>query len=153
MRVIDADKRAMNDLPSADAPQPILGGRFAAWLGAMLLAGLLFLAIFAGVGRTRVATLERFSETTAVGDRVFYSLPSPLPKTPVAVARIHDAPVVPVAYAKFDCRDTKMQPVARDPATRLTIYETREPLAGAGGEKLYFVKTAPNEYLKLRAEK
>ena len=149
----DADKRAMNEPTSSGAPQPILGGRIAACIGAALLIGLLLLAILAGVDRARVASLEKFSETTAVGDRVYFALPSPLPKTPAAVARVHDAALVPVDYGTFGCRDTKMQPVARDPATKLTIYESREPLSDADGGKLYFVKTAPNEYLKLRAAK
>ena len=143
----------MNDSTSTDLPQPILGARIAEWIGAALLSGLLLLAILARVDRARIATLEKFSETTAVGDRVFYTLPSPLPETPAVVARIHDGALVPVDYAKFDCRDTKMQPVARDPATKLTIYETRKPLPDADDGKLYYVKTAPSEYLKLRAVK
>ena len=151
-RTADADKRAMNDSTS-DAPQPLLGARVARWLSVALLAGLLVQAILAGVDRARVGTLEKFSETTAVGDRVYFTMPSPLPKTPAAVARIHDAALVPVDYANFECRDSRMRAVARDPVTELTIYESREPLADAGGEKFYFVKTEPNRFLKLRSAK
>lgn len=129
------------------------GGPAAAWLGGVLLFGMLLLAILARIDRSRVAALEHFSETTAVGDHVYYTLPSPLPKTPAVVARVHGEALAPVDYAKFECRDTKMQPVARDPDTKLTIYEGREPLNDADGGKLYFVKTAANEYLKLRATK
>ena len=152
-RNADADKRAVNEPISPDAPLPIHGARIAAWLGGALLIGLLLLAILAGVDRARVASLEKFSETTAVGDRVYFALPSPLPKTPAAVARLHDAALMPVDYAKFGCRDSKMQAVARDPATKLTIYESRAPLPDADDGKLYFVKLAANEYLKLRAAK
>ena len=49
--------------------------------------------------------------------------------------------------------DTKMRPSARDPVTNLTIYTCRASLPEAGGEMHYFVKTAANEYLRLRASK
>ena len=44
-----------------------------------------------------------------------------------------------------------LRPSARDPNTNLTIYTSRASLPEAGGEMLYFVKTAANEYLRLRA--
>ena len=130
----------------------MLGARAAAWLGGVLLFGMLLIAILARLDRARLASLEKFSETTAVGDRVFYTLPSPLPKTPAVVVRVRGEPLAPVDYMKVDCRDTKMHPVARDPGTKLTIYEGREPQTDADGGRLFFVKTAPNEYLKLRAK-
>ena len=114
---------------------------------------MLLVAIMASIDRARLVTLENFSETTAVGDHAYYALPSPLPKEPGVVARLQGQALMPVDYAKFECRDTKMQPVARDPDTKLMIYEGREPLTDADGERLYFVKTAANEYLKLRATK
>ncbi len=143
----------MNEPTSPATPAPVLGASAAAWLGGLLLFGMLLLAILARFDRARVASLEKFSETTAVGDRVYYTLPSPLPKTPAVVARLHGESLAPVDYAKFECRDTKMQPVARDPDTKLTIYASRASLSEGGGEMLYFVKTAANEYLRLRAAK
>ena len=143
----------MSEPPSTAEPAPILGARTLAWLGGILLFGMLLLAILGRVDRARLASLEHFSETTAVGDRVYYTLPSPLPKTPAVAARVHGEALAPVDYAKFECRDTKMQPVARDPDTKLTIYTSRASLPEGGGEMLYFVKTAANEYLKLRAVK
>ena len=106
--------------------------------------------VLARIDRNRAEKLEAFSETTAVGDRVYYPLPSPFPDPPAMIARVKGEALVPVSYEKFECHDTKMQPTARDTASKLTIYESREPL---NGEKLYFVKTAANEYLKLRASK
>lgn len=132
-------------------PAPVAAGPTAAWLGACLLAGLLVQTIIARIDRGRVASLESFSESTAVGDRIFYTIPSPAPNPPVAVARVKGEALVPVSYEKFDCRDTKMTPAARDPATKLTIYECREPLPDTSEGKTYFVKTSPNEYLRLRA--
>ena len=69
------------------------------------------------------------------------------------VARVRGEALVPVDYAKFESRDTKMRPSARDPVTNLTIYTCRASLPEAGGEMHYFVKTAANEYLRLRASK
>ena len=143
----------MSESKSPAESEPMLGAHAAAWLGGVLLFGMLLLAFLARIDRSRVVALEHFSETTAVGDHVYYPLPSPLPKAPAVVARVQGEALVPVDYAKFECRDTKMKPVARDPETKLTIYEGREPLNDADGGKLYFVKTAANEYLKLRAAK
>ena len=121
-------------------------------LGGALLGGIAGLAIFARVDRERVGVLEHFTETSAVGDKTYYRIPEPPPEPPVAVAKLAGEALVPPSYAKFEWRDTKMRPVARDPQTRLTIYATREPLPEAKpGETLYFVKTAANEYLRLRA--
>ena len=139
----------MHESTSTNAPPPILGARVAAWLGAVLLIGLLLLALFARVDRARLASLEKFSETTAVGDGVYYALPSPLPQKPAAVARIGGESLVPVDYERIKHRDSTMQPVARDPETKLTIYTVR----GADGDAEYFVKIGGNEYLKLRAAK
>ena len=139
--------------PSSTESAQMVGARAAGYLGGGLLIGLLVLAIFARVDRERVSTLEKFSETTAVGDNVHYLLPEPLPNPPAAVARLHGQTLVPVTYAKVELRDTRMQAAARDPDTRLTIYVSREslpPVAGAQSEKQsYFVKTASNEYLRL----
>ena len=143
----------MSEPKSSAESAPVLGGPAAAWLCGVLLFGMLLLAIMASIDRARFATLENFSETTAVGDHLYYALPSPLPKAPAVVARVQGQALAPVDYVKFECRDTKMQPVARAPDTKLMIYESREPLTDADGGKLYFVKTAANEYLKLRATK
>ena len=131
----------------------MVGARAAGLLGGGLLIGLLVLAVFARVDRERAGTLESFSETTAVGDNVHYLLPAPLPDPPVAVARLHGQTLAPVSYAKVELRDTRMQAVARDPETRLSIYISRDswpPVAGApSDESFYYVKTASNEYLRL----
>ena len=143
----------MTEPKSSAESAPVFGGPAAAWLCGVLLFGMLLVAIMASIDRARLATLENFSETTAVGDHVYYALPSPLPQAPGVVARLQGQALMPVDYAKFQCRDSKMQPVARDPDTKLMIYEGREPLTDTDGGKLYFVKTAANEYLKLRAMK
>ncbi|MEO7319674.1 MAG: hypothetical protein ABIZ56_11850, partial [Chthoniobacteraceae bacterium] len=132
----------MREPNSSTEPAPIAGTGILACLGGCLLFGLLVQTLLARNDRGRVEKLEAFSETTAVGDRVYYPVPSPLPNPPIMVARVKGGALVPVSYDKFEYRDTKMQPSARDPASKLTIYEHREPLPDAGGEKCYFVKTA-----------
>jgi hypothetical protein len=124
----------------------ILGARIAAWLGAGLLLGMAIVVVFAWNDRARLADLEHFSETTAVGDRIYFPLPDPLPTPPAIIARFRDESFVPVDYNKVEIRDTKMQPAGRDPGSKLTIYKLRDP-AGGGD---FFVKTASNEYLRLR---
>jgi hypothetical protein len=133
----------------------MVGARAAGFLGSGLLVGLLVLAVFTRVDRERVGVLENFSETTAVGDNVHYALPNPIPDPPIAVAHLNEEALVPLTYRKDELRDTRMQAVARDPETRLTIYVSRDPLPPVNGPqgdgKVYFVKTASNEYLRLRA--
>ena len=143
----------MHESTSSTGPAPVAGARTLKLLGGCLLLGLLLQAVLARVDRVRSETLETFSETTAVGDHIFYPVPSPPPDPPSVVARVRGEALVPVSYAKFDVRDTKMQASARDPVTKLTIYTCRASLPDAGGEMLYFVKTAPNEYLRLHAQK
>ncbi len=138
--------------PSSEMPAAIAGGRTLAWLGGCLLVGLLLQTILARVDRGRVTQLETFSETSAVGDRVYYPLPVPLPNPPAMVARVGGRELVPVSYEKFQYRDATMRASARDSATKLTIYKSREPLPDAGDDEWFFVKTAANEYLKLRAQ-
>lgn len=124
-----------------------------ALLGGCLIFGLLVQTLLARIDRSRFEKLEAFAENTAVGDRAYYPLPSPPPNPPAVVARVKGGALVPINYEKFESRDTKMQPSARDTAAKLTIYELREPPTEAGGEKFYFVKTAANEYLRLRSAK
>ena len=127
----------------------------AAVLAGVFLTSLAGLCLFAWHDRNQLAALESFSETSAVGDAVYYRLPTPLPEPPIPVAMLRGRALVPVSYTKLEWRDTKMRAVARDPVTRLTIYATREPLPPSAGEprdsELFFVKTAANEYLRLRA--
>jgi hypothetical protein len=133
----------------------MVGARVAGFLGGGLLVGLLVLAVFARIDRERVGKLESFSETTAVGDKVYYRVPNPVPNPPVAIASFGGKSLAPVNYEKLDLLDTHMQPAARDPKTQLTIYVSRDPLPAASGaqadDEFYFVKTASNEYLRLRA--
>ena len=140
----------MSESDSPTETAPVAGARMLAILGGCLILGLLAQALLARLDRTRVEQLEAFSENTAVGDHVHYPLPSPLPDPPTMVARVRGETLVPVSYEKVECRDTKMQAFARDSASKLTIYQLREPEPGE--EKFYFVKTASNEYLKLRAQ-
>jgi hypothetical protein len=144
----------MSEIEPANLVVPLRSARGAVALGAALLLGLAVLAVFARVDRERVATLEQFSETTAVGDTVYYPLPDPPPNPPIPVARLNGEELVPVSYSKLEWRDSKMVRLAYDAGSHLTIYATREPLPESAGEprgsKVYFVKTAANEYLRLR---
>jgi len=145
----------MNERQLSAESGHLIGARAAGFLGGGLIVGIFLLTIFARVDRERVGTLEQFSETTAVGDNVHYSLPDPLPDPPISAAHLNGETLVPLTYTKVELRDTRMQAVARDPDTRLTIYASRDPLPPVTGEstneKFYFIKTASNEYLRLRA--
>ncbi len=130
---------------------PILNSRTAFALGATLLVGFGALTVLGYVDRKRTTTIEQFKEDTAVGDRVHYLVPKPVPNPPTTVATLDGRALVPVSFDKVECRDTKMRPVALDAQTRLTIYRSREPLPNTSpGESAYYVKTASNEYLRLR---
>ncbi len=140
----------MSESPSSSNPAPIFGARTLVVLASVLLGGMLLQSILAIVDRHRVSKLEAFSENTAVGDSVFFKIPSPTPAAPLPVVRIGGETLVTASYDKFPCRDTKMVPVARDPVTKLTVYQCRDLPPDTAREPNRYVKTAPNEYLPLR---
>lgn len=155
----------MNETAPTDQTPPATetnfpGLRPALILGAGLLCGLglsLALVLRDNAHRTE---LEVITESTAVGDTHYYKLPDPLPEEPFpAVAHFQGQPLIPTGYKQHDKREADMQPLAKDEATGLTIYQApvkpkdREAVAKekeAGEPPTYFIKVAPGGFLKVR---
>lgn len=119
-----------------------------------LLLGLGCVGFVAWNDRRPGAHTERFEQTTAVGDNVYVEkAQQPAPGT--VLATLNGQPLAAVSSEKLKARDTQMQRAGQDPASRLTIYISREALPAPegtpAGETFYYVKTASNEYLRLHA--
>ncbi|MEQ1859572.1 MAG: hypothetical protein ABMA13_06525 [Chthoniobacteraceae bacterium] len=123
----------------------MLAPRAAAWFGALLLAVVTVVVAFTILDHPKAATLESFSQTSAVGDVEFYVPPDPPLAVPEPVLTWQGRAWAPANYDKAKIDDPEMQRVAIDEASGLTIYQ---PLAkGAAGG--HFIKIAIGEYLRI----
>lgn len=134
-----------DETPTPESP-PLFAPRAAVRFAVALLIGFAVVLAFTLRDSGRVADLERFEQTSAVGDTNYFNIPSPLPDPPTAIVQFEGKPWVPVDFDKQDFRDTQMLRVGRDDATGLALYR---PRAQANGGDL-FVKIEPNGYLRLQ---
>ncbi len=147
----------MTDPSAVRETRTLFAGKSALGLALALLAGVAVVAGFGMANRPRVSALERFEEATAVGDFTFFKVPGIVQKPPPAAVVWNGQPLFPVSYKKVDLHDTKMIRTGRDPASGLTIYQSREPVPPQEGERekkgepFYFLKIGPNNFIKVRA--
>lgn len=133
----------MNDETS---PRALTGEAAARTLGSTLIAALALIAVLGVIDRGRTKSLEHFEESTAVGDSRVIELGAD-GKPAVVLPKLNGQPLAPDG-GRVEVRDTKMERVARDEASGFTIYRQRE-----GKEHDYFLKVAPNAFLKVRPAK
>ncbi len=145
----------MNSTPDVSEAEPVLFARkHAIRAGAAVLAGLTLVLVFTTLDHSRRSTLEKTAQTTAVGDRAFLLLPAISQKPPAAAANFRGQALYPVSYARLEIRDSRMIQAGSDDSGAFHIYTTREhvPLQDgeieAPGVPIYFLKTAPDEYVK-----
>ena len=142
--------------PSATAA-PFFGKSAALSLGSALLGGLFVLLALTRGDRVRRAELERAEEVTAVGDAIFFKLPTDAAKPPPRAAILNGQALYPVSYQTVELPDSRMIRAATDPETGIGIYVTtikvpaQENEHEKAGEKFYFLKTAPKQYVRVRA--
>ena len=133
-----------DETPTPESP-PLFAARAAVRFAVALLIGFAIVLAFTLRDSGRVADLEKFEQTTAVGDTNYFNIPSPPPDPPTAIVQFEGKPWVPVDFDKQDFRDTQMIRVGRDDASGLALYRPREkPVLPA-----LFVKIQPNGYLLL----
>lgn len=140
--------------PPPQEPVPAFPGqRAAVILGLALLAMLglsLALVLRDNAHRTE---LEVVTESSAVGDTHYIKLPDPLPPEPYpVVAHLHDKALVPTTYKHHEKSEAEMKPLMRDEATGVMIYQGPVRPKEAGDPPSYYLKIAPGEFLKVRAE-
>ena len=145
----------MHDTPPAESAPDFSGKPWALRLGAGLGAAFALTVAFALFDGTRRTSLEAAAELTAVGDAVFFQMPEPPPKPRPATPKWAGQPLFPVSLKACRVADSDMRRVAKDEATGLTIYEPgpdapkTEEVRGKNGERGYFLKLAPGQFLKV----
>lgn len=98
-------------------------------------------------------SLEKVSEETAVGDVANYPRPK-LVNTSEVVVTFGGQPLYPAESKTIDLRDYEMRRAGRDDSGRYVLYTSSIPsekdleLTG-----YYFLKTGPDEYLRLEPSK
>ncbi len=141
----------MNESTPIETTTDFPGLRVAVRLGAALLVGLAITLALVLRDNARRSALEGIVESTAVGDTHYLPIPEPLPPEPFpAVAHLHGQPLIPSGYKRHEKREADLQPVAKDAATGLTIYQAPIKAKDAREPPTYFLKTGPGEFLKVR---
>lgn len=149
----------MNESSSTE-PTPAAAESFPGLRPAMILGGVLLLGLGLSLAlvlrdNAHRSELEVIVESSAVGDTHYVKLPDPLPEEPFpAVAHFQGQPLIPTGYKRHEKREADMQPLAKDEATGLTIYQApvkpKDAAKEAGEPPTYFLKLAPGEFLKVR---
>lgn len=148
----------MSDVPtSGSSVPPLLAPRAALCLGGAILLGMGGLvALFAWDGSHR-ASLESTAEITAVSDTALYPAPSGLGNTTLLPPLVFQGrTLTPISRRWLDLRDTRMVPVGTDESGTWQIYRSSTPVplekgeAEARGLRVYYMKVAPNEYLRVQ---
>ena len=142
----------MSESTSTGPDFPFPGSRTAVYLGAALLAGLVLVLAMVLRDNAHRRDLEVIVESSAVGDTHYFKIPDPMPSEPFpAVAHLEGKPLYPAGYKRHDKREAEMQPLTKDAATGLTIYQA--PAKGKESDDTtptYFLKVGPGEFLKVR---
>jgi hypothetical protein len=141
----------MNESSPTESAPALPGQRAATILGVALLAALGLTLIFVLRDNAHRTDLEVVVESSAVGDTRYLSIPEPPPAEPYpVVAHFQGQSLIPTGYKRHEKREADMQPLGKDKATGLTIYQAPMKAKDAGEPPTYFVKIGPGEFLKVR---
>jgi len=132
---------------TAETKTPLFGGKTAAILGGVFLAGFAICAVLAGVDRAHRPKLEEITAPSAVGDPIVFVAP----QTP------SDAPAmakggVPLYFVKNErARDEELRKAGTDDTGKIPLYYR---LKDDGTQKEgYRAKLAPGIYAVLMGKK
>ena len=141
----------MNESSSTESEATFPGQRAAVLLGAGLLAALALILALVLRDNAHRRELEVVVESSALGDTHYYTIPDPAPEEPYpAIAHLNGQALIPVGYKRHDRNEGDMEPLAKDDATGLTIYQTPAKGKEAGDPQSYFIKIGPGAFLKVR---
>ena len=144
----------MEPAPAAEEVPPILWPVWATRLGLALLIGLALIAGLTWFDDSRRTKLETMSETTSVGDTVYFQIPEESHELPLTVAVLHGQPLVVARLDRLPLRDTHVVRVAHLAATGRAIYQLSvkafpdERKLLEDEPKSYLLKVAPESYVR-----
>jgi len=135
----------MSDDALAESPV-FLGARAAGWFAVLVLIAFGGVIAFSVLDHPKAAALERFSQSTAVGDVHFYTPPVPPLAVPEPVLTWEGRAWAPASWEKVKIDDPEMRRAGTDETTGFSLYEPR-----TGKPAGRFIKIAIGEYLPLVA--
>ncbi|MEA3211739.1 MAG: hypothetical protein QOE70_4796 [Chthoniobacter sp.] len=142
----------MNPSPVPEASPPLFAQPWAVRLGFALLVGFTLIVGLTFSDHSRRTQLETSSETTAVGDVVYFAGPDDPTKLPVLAARLNGKPLFVLNSDRIGVRDTHLTRVGKDPASGLSIYQHSPRATLEERARLtkgtYLLKTGTNEYAR-----
>jgi hypothetical protein len=144
----------MNDVEPVRPGDGLQWPKGAQRLGTVLLGALAVIVVLAVRDRARVADLEHFEESTAVGDTAYFRRSRAAQMPPPVVARLNGQPLYIIDNEKRELKDTAMLRVGRDDAAGLSVYTSRKPPAGdpnPNGKPRYYLKLGRNDYIRVGA--
>ncbi len=120
---------SMEEPSCSRSSDTILGSRAAFGIGLAMIASLLVVSLVGWSDRGNVATLETFSESSAVGDINYLAVPGGAlsPAHPVLV--VNGTPYGLLTNTIQEIRDNRMRRVGIDPSQSLSLYRVSEPTA------------------------
>ncbi len=127
------------------------GRRIAVYFGAALLAALGLVLVLVLRDNARRAELEVIVESSAVGDTHYLPIPDlPPPEPYPVVAHLHGQSLVPIGYKRHEKNEADLQPLAKDEATGVTVYQAPTKAKEAGDPPAYYLKIGPGVFLKVK---
>lgn len=130
---------------SDDAPAPLFAPRSASRFALVVVALVGGIVAWSALERPKTASVEKFEQLTAAGDRRYYAPPDPPLAIPEPVFTWQGRAWAPATDDKLKIDDPDMRRVGRDEATGLSIYRT-----ASGKPPGYFIKKNVGEFFRLQ---
>jgi hypothetical protein len=135
----------VSDTEAPTAPTSFTVSRGATALIVAILAGFAGVVLFSLLDHPKAATLETFSQTSAVGDTHHFEIPLTQLAVPDPVLKWQGRAWAPANYDKLKIHDPMMVRVGEDPESGYRVY--RE--LGKPDDSPVYLKVDVSEYLKL----
>ncbi len=138
----------------SEVEPPPPGTAVALRLTAAFLVAFFLVLVLAWRDNGRRQQQETTADPTAAGDNQFFSCPQPEPARPYpSLLTFHGQKLIPVDFQKYQFHADDVFRVGRDDTGVYLLYRApirRQDPAETLSGTIYFLKTSPTEYLKVR---